>query len=110
MKIINGYGPMLLALGYMDGKPGELRQIMKDNPEELFGPPFLRDELGRVCSHFSIPGEMTVVPAGRHDPKNGILLMPSMWQIVHEWNEDKHRYKIVVQDFRILQKGKRVAP
>lgn len=91
----------------MDNKPGEPRQIMPDSPEELFGPPFLRDELGRACSYYSIPGEMVVVAAGRHDPGNGILLMPTTWQIVHEWNDGSHRYKIIIQDYRVLERTRR---
>ena len=109
MEIFNHYGPMLLALGFIDGNPGQGKMVMPDNPENLYGPPFMRDERGQVLSYYSIPGKLMVVAAGRHDPKNGILLMPSSWQIVYEWiGLDSHRYKVVIQDYDALKRNQEV--
>jgi hypothetical protein len=108
MQVFNRYGPMLLVLGYVNERSGDPRSVMPDCSEEVNGPPFLRDELGRVVSYYTIPGQLIVAAAGRTDLNKGIIIMPNTWQIVHSWRgADSCSYKVVIQDYRLLERQRR---
>ena len=104
MQVNNLYGVMLNVVALKDGKPGKLRQVMPGIPQEVNGPAFMYDDIGRVVSYHTIPGQVTIINAGRHDPVGGVLLMPDSWQIVHEWSDHGICYQVVIEDFRRREK------
>ncbi len=109
MKLFNQYGPMLLALGFVNGKPGELVSVMPDGPEEIHGPVFMRDEFGRIVSYYSIPGDIIVVASGHTDIGRGVLVMPSRRQIIHSWTgADLAQYRVIIKDYRELDSSRRL--
>lgn len=97
MKVENVRVESTLLQIYVNGRPGLSKMVMKDTPEELFGPAFMKGADGKDI-YMTVPGEIIV--AYPHSPKAANIICVNFEPVYKDWIEEGVRYRLVACDYR----------
>lgn len=102
MKFHNVRLAAILVQLYVNRKPGQVKMIMRDIGEEVFGPAFMKGADGRDI-YMTVPGEMLV--ADINGPAAANVICVGLVPVRKDWTDESGaRYSVVVWDYRYQPK------
>lgn len=98
MKVQNLRIEAAFVVLYVNGRPGPTKMVMKDTPEELYGPVYMKGSDGQDI-HMTVPGEMAVAYPGAQNASDLICL--DYAPVSKSWIDgDGVRYTLEACDYR----------
>ncbi len=98
MKVHNLRKAAVLVVIYGNGRAGIVKMVMRDTPEELFGPAFMKGPDGKDI-YMTVLGEIFVADLGASNAEN--LICVDHAPVSKNWiGADGVSYRLVACDYR----------